>query len=598
LGAQDIESYTSYWKSIAGRDVKTPRKSNFRDGIRQRLERAVPMFVHAVRVELDEARSFLRDCLPVKAAQRPAALNLSAPWYLVLSDRFERAVAGARSAADEARTLLRDCLPIKSLPEPAADDERPFASQALSSSWLLGISDRFGAAFARTRSAADEARTLLRDCLPVKSLPEPAAGDARPFASQALSPSWHLGISDRFEATFARACSAADEVRTVLRDCLPVKIASRPAADHLRPLALPRLSLPALRLPYSADEREAIALLFLPFLLVASAMLIYHSARRVPLVDIAAVSHEAPAPSQVSEQGVPLGAVDAGPALRPVTAPADVPALPPANIGEVGTSDAAQAPVVETPPKIAMLEAPDAEPQIALPAEERGVCLKTAALSSSQAAPSIVPPPSEFGLRLAQAAEAQVDGFVIYNDKYRSISYPMGDVPPLFGVCTDVVVRAYRALGLDLQELVHEAKSGSGDKNIDHRRTEVLRRFFAARGESLPITAYAEDYLPGDIVTYYRPQNRHNRSHIAIVSAMVAPSGRPMIIHNRGWGPQVEDALFVDQITGHYRYYGPSTKQDIERASADGPSGKTAVPGHDSAVTPIAFAPRRPAANP
>ncbi len=60
----------------------------------------------------------------------------------------------------------------------------------------------------------------------------------------------------------------------------------------------------------------------------------------------------------------------------------------------------------------------------------------------------------------------------------------MGDVPPLFGVCTDVVVRAYRALGLDLQELVHEAKSGSGDKNIDHRRTEVLRRFFAAKAKA------------------------------------------------------------------------------------------------------------------
>jgi len=177
----------------------------------------------------------------------------------------------------------------------------------------------------------------------------------------------------------------------------------------------------------------------------------------------------------------------------------------------------------------------------------------------------------------------------------------MGDVPPLFGVCTDVVVRAYRALGLDLQKLVHEAKSGSGDKNIDHRRTEVLRRFFKARGESLPITAFVEDYLPGDIVTYYRPQNRNNRSHIAIVSAMVAPSGRPMIIHNRGWGPQIEDALFVDQITGHYRYNGPPPKQDVEKASADGPSepaGTTAASGRGSTVMPIAFAPRNRAASP
>ena len=137
-----------------------------------------------------------------------------------------------------------------------------------------------------------------------------------------------------------------------------------------------------------------------------------------------------------------------------------------------------QSPVAHAPPQIAMLEAPNAEPQIAPSSEGRGICIKTAAVSSSVAATSLVPPPAEFGLRLAEAAQAQVGGFVIYNDKYRSISYPMGDVPPLFGVCTDVVVRAYRALGLDLQELVHEAKSGSGDKNIDHRRTEVLRRFF------------------------------------------------------------------------------------------------------------------------
>ena len=125
--------------------------------------------------------------------------------------------------------------------------------------------------------------------------------------------------------------------------------------------------------------------------------------------------------------------------------------------------------------------------------------------------------------------------------------------------------------------------------------SEVLRRFFARQGESLPITAFAEDYLPGDIVTYYRPQNRRNRSHIAIVSAMVAPSGRPMIVHNRGWGPQIEDALFVDQITGHYRYNGPPPKQDVEKASTDGPTeptGTTAASGRGSTVTPIAFSPR------
>jgi uncharacterized protein YijF (DUF1287 family) len=185
-----------------------------------------------------------------------------------------------------------------------------------------------------------------------------------------------------------------------------------------------------------------------------------------------------------------------------------------------------------------------------------------------------------FGVELAKAAQSQVGKFVIYNDAYRSISYPMGDVNGLFGVCTDVIVRAYRTLGIDLQTLVHRARSGSGDTNIDHRRTEVLRRFFAAQGESLPPSSFAEDYRPGDIVTYYRPQNRGSRSHIAMVSSVIAPSGRPMIIHNRGWGPQLEDALFVDEMTGHYRYRGARLTRDAATriAPPDRPVLGTAQP--------------------
>lgn len=166
------------------------------------------------------------------------------------------------------------------------------------------------------------------------------------------------------------------------------------------------------------------------------------------------------------------------------------------------------------------------------------------------------PMPASFGLAVAQAAAAQTAGFVIYDDRYRQISRTSGDVPALFGVCTDVVVRAYRSVGLDLQALVQASKLGSGDPNIDHRRTETLRRFLAKYGQSLPVSSFPEEYRPGDIVTYYRPQNTASRSHIAIVSDRLGPSGRPMIIHNRGWGPQLEDALFVDRITGHYRYDG------------------------------------------
>ncbi len=130
----------------------------------------------------------------------------------------------------------------------------------------------------------------------------------------------------------------------------------------------------------------------------------------------------------------------------------------------------------------------------------------------------------------------------------------MGDIPALFGVCTDVVIRAYRELGIDLQELVHQSRVGSGDRSIDHRRTKILRRVFSRNSQSLPVTNFAEDYLPGDIVTYFRPQNRGSQYHIAVVANEIAPSGRPMIIHNRGWGPQIEDGLFVDNITGHYRF--------------------------------------------
>lgn len=165
-----------------------------------------------------------------------------------------------------------------------------------------------------------------------------------------------------------------------------------------------------------------------------------------------------------------------------------------------------------------------------------------------------------FGAALADAAEAQVRSFVVYNDGYRTLKYPGGDVAPLYGVCSDVVVRAYRALGIDLQQRVHEARVGSSDVSIAHRRTQTLRRLFAREGASLPISDFDDDYRPGDVVSYDRPQNRGVQDHIAIVSNVRGPSGRYMIVHNRGFGPQIEDALFVDRISGHYRYQGVHRK--------------------------------------
>jgi len=226
----------------------------------------------------------------------------------------------------------------------------------------------------------------------------------------------------------------------------------------------------------------------------------------------------------------------------------------------------------------------DAPPPLTICPAGRG---PLAARDASIITPSHAEP---FGLALARAARNQLGELVIYNPKYRSIRYPMGDVGPLYGVCTDVVIRAYRQLGIDLQVLVALAKLGRGDPSIDHRRVEVLRRFFAKAGAALPVTDFAEDYAPGDVVTYARPQGRVSQTHIAIVTDLVAPSGRPMIVHNRGWGPLLEDALFADPITGHYRYRGePRADPDSppETAKAGNPAAPSA-PFRSVDATPTA----------
>ena len=130
----------------------------------------------------------------------------------------------------------------------------------------------------------------------------------------------------------------------------------------------------------------------------------------------------------------------------------------------------------------------------------------------------------------------------------------MGDVPSWTGVCTDVLVRAYRVLGIDLQEQIYKSGVGSGDANIDHRRVEVQRKFFARKGKTLPVTADGKDYAPGDIVTFHMPNGWYSKTHVAIVSDRVSSTGTPLIIHNRGWSVQEEDWLFATKITGHYRY--------------------------------------------
>ncbi len=177
-----------------------------------------------------------------------------------------------------------------------------------------------------------------------------------------------------------------------------------------------------------------------------------------------------------------------------------------------------------------------------------------------------VPPVSageDVGMRLVSAARMQIGKTVRYDPRYQSIQYPNGDLPVDRGVCTDVIVRAFRAgLGMDLQMLVHEDmkrdfkkypnNSGSGlpDKNIDHRRVANLRTYFDRRGWSIAVTNKEEDYKPGDLITCILPRNL---PHIMIVSDRRTISGRPLIIHNIGAGAKEEDRLFEFKHTGHYR---------------------------------------------
>lgn len=169
-------------------------------------------------------------------------------------------------------------------------------------------------------------------------------------------------------------------------------------------------------------------------------------------------------------------------------------------------------------------------------------------------------------VRLANAAIERTKHRVRYDGAYRAIAYPNGDVPADIGVCTDVIIRSYRSLGVDLQVLVHEDMRDNfdvypskriwglngTDRNIDHRRVPNLAVFFARHGESLLISDRGEDYQPGDIVTWSLPGNL---PHIGIVTNKVATdTGNPLIAHNIGAGPQVEDMLFSHKITGHFRY--------------------------------------------
>ena len=174
---------------------------------------------------------------------------------------------------------------------------------------------------------------------------------------------------------------------------------------------------------------------------------------------------------------------------------------------------------------------------------------------------------ADFATDLAQAAEERANHQVIYDPSYVRIDYPNGDVPANTGVCTDVVIRAFRAVGIDLQRLVHQDMRRNfrrypqiwgakrPDSNIDHRRVPNLETFLTRRGAALKISSDPARFRPGDVVTW---RLANGRAHMGIVTTRTSAQGVPLVSHNIGAGPQIEDVLFAYRINGHFRWYGDS----------------------------------------
>lgn len=187
--------------------------------------------------------------------------------------------------------------------------------------------------------------------------------------------------------------------------------------------------------------------------------------------------------------------------------------------------------------------------------------------AQTQPQPSATESRAQFLRDLVAAAVERTHHQVTYDPGYVGIAYPGGDVPPDSGVCSDEIIRAYRAVGVDLQKEVHEDiawdfsaypmsrwQQERPDRNIDHRRVPNLMVFFSRKGEELAVSTRSRDYRPGDLVAW---DLGNGAFHIGMVVDQAAPTGRYMIVHNVGAGPKMEDVLFDWKIIGHYRYLGP-----------------------------------------
>ena len=169
----------------------------------------------------------------------------------------------------------------------------------------------------------------------------------------------------------------------------------------------------------------------------------------------------------------------------------------------------------------------------------------------------------DFSKDLSDAGILISKDYVVYDGSYRRIDYPNGDVPPHIGVCTDVIIRAYRKVGIDLQKELHEdivknlskyRRVDKPDPNIDHRRVPNLATFFKRHGKVLPITDNPDDYKPGDII-WWNLANNGSLNHIGmVVDKKSYDNKRYLVVHNIGGGQNIDDFLFGAKIIGHYSY--------------------------------------------
>jgi uncharacterized protein len=188
----------------------------------------------------------------------------------------------------------------------------------------------------------------------------------------------------------------------------------------------------------------------------------------------------------------------------------------------------------------------------------------TTAVQTTEPSTTAAPEVGSQATLLIASANSQIGVTTGYDPSYVRLAFPGGDVDMSTGVCSDVIIRSYRGIGIDLQKQVNTDMRANfskypatwglskPDPNIDHRRVPNLETFFKRKGASLPVTDRGADYQPGDVVTW---RINNQLPHTGLVSSeLVAGTDRFLIVHNVGQGARKEDILFAWPITGHYRW--------------------------------------------